>query len=259
MGITLFGQLLVCRVSVPLVMMFTKKVCLIGFLALLVTTFFDACVARKKDKEECNTSCGRIQSIRHPFRLKGDPSRCGSHKHELSCEDNGTALYLHFLNLKYYVLNISYADQYDFSSASDEYDRPLAFIQLVDVNVARNESCVIPRYPAQFPCQYYSYEITYYTTLVKCTEPVYSPRYIEASPCINSSSATPKTYYYFLASDSVVSDIRESCIVQADIPTSFYDQPPNKTSIEDIHRGFQVGVELTVQRYPCYYLPWFAR
>ncbi|ESW33173.1 hypothetical protein PHAVU_001G048800 [Phaseolus vulgaris] len=52
------------------------------------------------------SSCGKITNINHPFRLKGDPEKCGEKRYELGCENNVTVLYLY--SAQYHVQSINY-------------------------------------------------------------------------------------------------------------------------------------------------------
>ncbi|KAK8473055.1 hypothetical protein PHAVU_001G048701 [Phaseolus vulgaris] len=52
------------------------------------------------------SSCGKISNISYPFRLKGDPEKCGEERYELGCENNVTVLYLY--SAKYHVQSINY-------------------------------------------------------------------------------------------------------------------------------------------------------
>ncbi|ONI31543.1 hypothetical protein PRUPE_1G319100 [Prunus persica] len=82
--------------------------------------------ARYHKQANCSRSCGEIQNIKYPFRLKGDPSGCGDPDYEFSCVDDRTILEI--FPGKFYVHNISYNDQ---------------ILRLVDVNFA-NGSCSLP-------------------------------------------------------------------------------------------------------------------
>ncbi|PQM34322.1 uncharacterized protein Pyn_30626 [Prunus yedoensis var. nudiflora] len=79
--------------------------------------------ARYHKQANCSTSCGEIQNIKYPFRLKGDPSGCRDPDYEFSCVDDRTILEI--FPGKFYVHNISNNDQ---------------ILRLVDVNFA-NGSC----------------------------------------------------------------------------------------------------------------------
>ncbi|XP_062147196.1 LEAF RUST 10 DISEASE-RESISTANCE LOCUS RECEPTOR-LIKE PROTEIN KINASE-like 2.7 [Alnus glutinosa] len=75
------------------------------------------------------SSCGNIDNISYPFRLKGDPPICGDQRYNLSCENNQTVLYLYAG--KYYVQEINYS---------------LYTIRVVDPGIQKDNYSSIPRY-----------------------------------------------------------------------------------------------------------------
>ncbi|KAB1206255.1 hypothetical protein CJ030_MR7G014400 [Morella rubra] len=81
-----------------------------------------------KDRQPCAPSCGNI-TIRYPFRLKGDPAKCGDHRYNLSCENNQSVLYLDAG--KYFVREINYT---------------VYTIRLVDSGIQEDNHSFIPRY-----------------------------------------------------------------------------------------------------------------
>ncbi|KAJ7959318.1 putative Kinase [Quillaja saponaria] len=80
----------------------------IYFISTLLLTFFliqEPCFAKKN--QTCNpSSCGTLHNIRFPFRLKGDPKRCGLRRYELTCEDDVPVLALY--SGKFNVQSINY-------------------------------------------------------------------------------------------------------------------------------------------------------
>ncbi|PQM34324.1 uncharacterized protein Pyn_30628 [Prunus yedoensis var. nudiflora] len=96
--------------------------------SLLIFLTFIKAEARNYKQVCSSSSCGEINNISYPFRLRGDPSGCGDPDYELSCVNNKTILEI--FPGKYYVKNISYEDQ---------------ILRLVDVNFANaNRSCSLP-------------------------------------------------------------------------------------------------------------------
>ncbi|XP_024197399.1 uncharacterized protein LOC112200603 [Rosa chinensis] len=93
----------------------------------VLTSLFFLAVQARSHKPGCASSCGDIENISYPFRLKVDPVGCGDPDYELSCVNNKTILEI--FPGKYYVKNISY----------DEH-----IIRLVDVNFADRSSCSLP-------------------------------------------------------------------------------------------------------------------
>ncbi|CAL8995052.1 unnamed protein product [Prunus brigantina] len=105
----------------------SKTASTILYSLLIFLTFIK--VEARNYKQVCSSSsCGEINNISYPFRLRGDPSGCGDPDYELSCVNNKTILEI--FPGKYYVKNISYEDQ---------------VLRLVDVNFANaNRSCSLP-------------------------------------------------------------------------------------------------------------------
>ncbi|XP_008243304.1 PREDICTED: uncharacterized protein LOC103341540 [Prunus mume] len=105
----------------------SKTASTILYSILIFLTFIK--VEARNYKQVCSSSsCGEINNISYPFRLRGDPSGCGDPDYELSCVNNKTILEI--FPGKYYVKNISYEDQ---------------VLRLVDVNFANaNRSCSLP-------------------------------------------------------------------------------------------------------------------
>ncbi|KAJ8536870.1 hypothetical protein K7X08_035271 [Anisodus acutangulus] len=52
------------------------------------------------------SSCGDIQEITSPFRLRTDPEHCGTNGYELDCQNNQTVL--NYKSRKFYVQEINY-------------------------------------------------------------------------------------------------------------------------------------------------------
>ncbi|XVF12649.1 hypothetical protein REPUB_Repub08aG0137200 [Reevesia pubescens] len=108
-------------------MMLRAKLYLFGFLALTLSLFPDACIARSGKTKHCSPSlCGNVY-ISHPFRLKGQPRGCGDSGYELECEKNRTTFPMKYGN--FHVLDISYVNQ---------------TLRLVDASLDK-ENCSIPR------------------------------------------------------------------------------------------------------------------
>ncbi|RVW91822.1 Rust resistance kinase Lr10 [Vitis vinifera] len=87
-----------------LMMLREAKLVGVGLITLLHFSFLSFCAA--SENQRCRpSSCGDIQNISIPFRLKGDPLGCGhpDPAYELVCENNRTILYG-----KYYVEEINY-------------------------------------------------------------------------------------------------------------------------------------------------------
>ncbi|TKY56147.1 Receptor protein kinase [Spatholobus suberectus] len=75
-------------------------------LAITILLFLQTCAAASPIHDCPASSCGGIPNISYPFRLRGDPLRCGDKRYELVCENNATVLTL--FSGKYHVREIDY-------------------------------------------------------------------------------------------------------------------------------------------------------
>ncbi|EOY13495.1 PR5-like receptor kinase [Theobroma cacao] len=187
--------------------MLRAKLPLFGLLALALSLFPDACIARGKHKHCDFSFCGNI-NITYPFRLKSQPHRCGYNELELVCENNRTIFPMKYGN--FYVQHLSYSDK---------------TIQLLDVSLG-NDNCSIPHssYPWYTP---FAKELHLYRTtteysvmyLINCTTQINnSSVYIDAFRCTNTPSSSQPPYFYFLDENTAPSDFHESCTVEAQVP-----------------------------------------
>ncbi|KAJ7959314.1 Receptor-like protein kinase [Quillaja saponaria] len=95
--------------------MFTDKSCFAaGLIPLVILVLLQllqgSCHAQNYDSPDfCanySSSCGKIENVSYPFRLKGDPESCGDKRCELVCENHVTVQYMN--SRKYYVQAINY-------------------------------------------------------------------------------------------------------------------------------------------------------
>ncbi|KAF5947551.1 hypothetical protein HYC85_013508 [Camellia sinensis] len=105
-----------------------------GYIATLVVhvhlLFCVNCDTNNQNQQQLlhKNSCGDIDNIGFPFRLKFDPlDTCGDKNFELECENNRTVLYLY--SVKYYVQAINYSSQ---------------VISVVDAGIQRNSCSSLP-------------------------------------------------------------------------------------------------------------------
>ncbi|KAL1060868.1 hypothetical protein V6Z11_1Z063000 [Gossypium hirsutum] len=163
--------------------MLRPRLVLFSIFALTLSLSPDVSDGRAGKSNHCGPSlCGHV-NIRHPFRLKGQPRRCGDRRFELECKRNSTSFPMKYGN--FYVLNISYVDR---------------TLRLVDVSLV-DENCSIPRSSIVYSPYSYQEHINYgrHTMyLVKCTTRMKSSSvYVDASRCPTNSSSSPWTYFYF--------------------------------------------------------------
>lgn len=64
----------------------------------------------KINQYNCTSSCGHLQNISFPFRVKGDPENCGDKRYELDCENNNITTLSLSSSAKYYVQAIDYTN-----------------------------------------------------------------------------------------------------------------------------------------------------
>ncbi|KAF6140845.1 hypothetical protein GIB67_042258 [Kingdonia uniflora] len=220
-------------------------------LAIFLALSFKDCDAKRP--EHCNpSSCGNLQNISYPFRLKEDPYRCGDRRYELSCENNRTVLYLY--SGKYYVHSISY---------------PNRTIQVVDPGLESKNCSSLPHYPLsrnnfsiEDPYQFAFYPFSDYAyangiALVNCPFPIKSPEYVDTAPCINGTTNSSHLYSYVVLGDMTVFDLKDSCRISMSIYNSlgfsYSDLSKNiqNLSFYDIHQRLLIGLELTWFRVDC--------
>ncbi|XVE64370.1 hypothetical protein DITRI_Ditri07aG0095500 [Diplodiscus trichospermus] len=199
-------------------------------LALTFSLYPDACIAIRHHIHCGPSFCGNI-SISYPFRLKDQPRRCGYPMFELECEKNRTLFHVKHGNFYYgnfYVLDISYVDQ---------------TLRLLDASLDK-ENCSIPRNTIPFDIDYQDGDLwSNVTYLVNCTMKMNSSVYIDASRCRTDGFTSPRTYFYFLGSDTGISDINRSCTIEAQIPFTLFNISGLSTS--DIYKDLSKGVQLS--------------
>ncbi|RVW57745.1 Rust resistance kinase Lr10 [Vitis vinifera] len=184
------------------------------------------------------SSCGHIRNISNPFRLKGDPSRCGDPDpaYELVCENNRTILYG-----KYYVTEINY----------DNYT-----IRVVVPGLEKGKCFSTPPYSLTL------YDVDQFRpdghnaiVLMNCTRPVISDRnYIRITPCntsTNGSSFSSQSYAYALVGDSKqVRDLPYSCTFGITVITDKFQAGSESpiSSMSDLQEMLLMGIELSFRR-----------
>ncbi|XP_004498418.3 rust resistance kinase Lr10-like isoform X1 [Cicer arietinum] len=221
------------------------------------------------------SSCGKMRNIKHPFRLKSDPTRCGDKRYELSCENNMTMLTL--FEGKYYVKEINYKNY---------------TIRLVDPAIEEGTDCSsMPRYylyasnftsnynPSYLGDQYRTFQnriietADYFEYLeseelpmfqhviyMNCSNPVRDdPVYADTASCVKLNS---EGYVYAIAGDLKVQNTKDDCHVEVVAAISFsdfnyshyggaWDIPNRKFSYGEIHRMLVGGFEVSWMSGPC--------
>jgi len=217
-----------------------------GLLVLIVVLglVHEASSANDSHEHHCPpSSCGNINNISYPFRLKGDPPICGDQRYNLSCENNQTVLYLYAG--KYYVQEIDY---------------DLYTIRVVDPGIQKDNYSSIPRYflnhynfssgdpytlsypdkvnvfcnnsDQKRPIKYLFFNARMPETgvvWVMCERPMISESYFDMSTCFstgvdssNSSLLHSKSYrYVHVLYYGSLQNLGDSCQIEQMFPTAY--------------------------------------
>ncbi|RVW91825.1 Rust resistance kinase Lr10 [Vitis vinifera] len=188
-----------------LMMLREAKLLGVGLITLLHFSFLSFCAA--SENQRCRpSSCGDIQNISIPFRLKGDPLGCGhpDPAYELVCENNHTILYG-----KYYVEEINYHNY---------------TIRIIVAGLEKSNCFSLPLYSLTIDDLYgYEYPVELETVvLMNCARPIFDPYYIPIVPCnrTNATFSSSQPYAYALAADYMqVRDLPYSCTIGMTVVT----------------------------------------
>lgn len=234
----------------------SKQIFCIYFL-LFFCLRISSCIARHKNYRNnpacVPSSCGNLNNIAFPFRLKTDPKNCGHSDFELDCQNNHTILTLN--SKKFRVQAITYNN---FS------------IRVVDPGLDNDNSCSFPAYSSilydDIPSSvynifyYYDNQLNDYNVIVafiKCLKPVKSSRYVNNSACSSSTNAisnSSRVYSYVAVGGEtmMVSDLEDSCGVERFTKVS--KRAPIRDSgntLKSIHELLAYGFEMTWYRVLC--------
>ncbi|KAK2453252.1 rust resistance kinase Lr10 [Trifolium repens] len=198
------------------------------------------------------SSCGEITNIKHPFRLKNDPTTCGDPRYELSCENNKTTLAL--FSGKYCVKSINYKNY---------------TIRLVDPGIEDGDCSSIPQYflttsnftsyynnhyhrdPYEVGDQYRLGHIIY----LNCSKPVKNdPMYVETSPCVKWNS---KGHVYAITGDIKTGSLNVGCQVKLVAMSSASAFKPNLLD-NDIRQNYSY-LEIHAMLSFGFYVSWIRR
>ncbi|XP_027940224.1 rust resistance kinase Lr10-like [Vigna unguiculata] len=215
-------------------------------LLLLVQTSHAGCLP---------SSCGKISYISYPFRLKGDPEKCGDERYELGCENNVTLLYLY--SAKYHVEAINYKNY---------------TVRVVDPALQLHNCSSLPLRSisrSNFSHTYSkSYTYTYssdpyqaglrahskweslsfeHIVFLSCNHSVReNGKYVGSGECVKWDS---KGYAYAVVGDLKAEDLEVGCDVKLVAPTSLWSF--NNHSYASMHRALAYGFEISCQNLAC--------
>ncbi|KAK9293292.1 hypothetical protein L1049_021284 [Liquidambar formosana] len=213
--------------------MSTAGLVLVGLMSLVLALFPEDCTGR----QHCHPfSCGDMHTIRHPFRLHGDPRNCGDPYHELACENNRTVIDSGWIPAAYYyVQEINYVNK---------------TMRVVTVASLDKDNCFFPRYSLSaaaesFPCPYSLHPTSYGIFFMNCAKVVKSPGFVDVSTTCINNSFTPKnsSYYYAFYGHLLASDVPELCAIEGELPSLFSNTTCR--SISDIHQQLLKGFDLS--------------
>ncbi|RDX99908.1 Rust resistance kinase Lr10, partial [Mucuna pruriens] len=239
--------------------------------ALLVMMVFlvqQICATNEQDHACPPSSCGKLINITYPFRLRGDPERCGDKRYELACENNVTVLYLY--SGKYHVQAINYnnftirvvdpgvqqpncsslpryflsrsnfSDTYDYTMVNDtdpyqasqeRLSQPQQIFNKISFSVIQGEL------------------VFQHIVFLNCSYPVSdNSKYVDTASCVNWQS---KGYIYAIAGDLKAEDIEVDCHVKLVTPTSWWGLDTNKYSYTAMYRALVYGFEISWMHLAC--------
>ncbi|KAJ9679844.1 hypothetical protein PVL29_021679 [Vitis rotundifolia] len=211
-------------------------------LGLLLLHFYFFSICASTENQACNSSCGDIPIIRHPFRLKHDPSSCRipDPGFELVCENNHTILYG-----KYYVTQINYHNH---------------TVRIVTPGVRKGHCFSYPLHSLrtrEISCPYSPPKEWNSVVFMNCTRPISAHNYIQITPCDsnNGSSFSSETYAYALVGDSlkVRDNIQYSCTIGLTVIAQIWKgvSEPRNRSMSNLQENLLMGLELSYSPVNC--------
>ena len=189
------------------------------------------------------SSCGKITDIHYPFRLKGDPEKCGKKRYELGCENNVTVLYLN--SAQYHVDAINY----------NNYT-----VRVVDTSLQPHNCSSLPLRSlsrSNFSDTYAYYTDPYqagvkavenweslifeHIVYLNCNHSVReNGKYVESGECVKWDS---KGYAYAIGGNLKAEDFEVGCEVKLVAPTSF--RTLDNHSYTAMHSALAYGFEIS--------------
>ncbi|XP_009609372.1 rust resistance kinase Lr10-like [Nicotiana tomentosiformis] len=217
------------------------------FLTFLTILIFCEAPFAEQNQQCVPSSCGHIQNISYPFRLKTDPKHCGDEKYELSCEENRAKLYGYasgFGSMNYYVQAINYDN---------------STIRIVDSDI-REDLCSLPQQQyygdSSIPSIFETYKrsngilLAKPITIFSCPFAINYPGIVEITNCLNRSYASNtsfellKGHTYATMAKLLPSDLRVGCTIDLMLMTSWHTEDA-RISILDLHNALAYGFELS--------------
>ncbi|KAI3440986.1 GRAM domain-containing protein [Psidium guajava] len=209
-------------------------------LLLLLLVLLHQSFSTAAENNQCTTSCGEIENISYPFRLKGYPKVCGNPNYELACKNNRAVLDFH--PGKYYVRYIDYTNY---------------TIRVVDAGLQEGNCSSLPlrSYYQDHLDLYNNWEYEFYgrklsktVSIVKCTKAVDSQFYVDASSCLDgvkfvNYSSTRRRAYAMV--DANVSYVETACTIEFMAMIPWWVDGNDLLSYAQIHEQMVYGFELS--------------
>ncbi|KAF7846917.1 hypothetical protein BT93_L3592 [Corymbia citriodora subsp. variegata] len=175
------------------------------------------------------STCGEVDNIRYPFRLKDDPKGCGDSRFELACEDNRTVL--SFFSGRYHVKSINPL----YLEGSITWDS--GQLEVVDVGLRKSNCSSLPLY--------------------QLMPFIYSDGEDAISSMANYGPYLPG-YYSYAFIGTMASEIEDFCTITMSIPVGYYlwdeivafSQENLTISYNDIHNVMADGFNLSYSVLP---------
>ncbi|KAL1551294.1 hypothetical protein AAHA92_19155 [Salvia divinorum] len=218
------------------------------FMILSLLSLLESCDAK------CTpSSCGTVHNIGYPFRLKGDPKKCGDPRFKLACENNVASIILN--SHKYYVKAINYSQTFLYDNST---------IRLVDASLNNDNICSFPTYYEYAPNFTFAnanslpYLIPVYPSdsyddkplpinFISCPKPlINSSLFTDITAHCGSNSSHHHRYSYVKVGHMKVSEMPHTC---GDvIVMTFWDfKNLSNVSLLEIHEALLYGFEFTIR------------
>lgn len=177
------------------------------------------------------SSCGEIQNISYPFRLKTDPTNCGDLGYELSCVNNKTIL--RFQEGNYFIKKINYT---------------VNLIRVVDIKFANvNRSCNLPSGHIQSESEldvdfYYHGTVNHsYVAFLNCSENITLPNFIRV-PCFSRNDSFVYAMHYDSYLNEKINNL--SCKTISVTPVDNIEDDQKPASYDDVLMLLRSGFDL---------------
>ncbi|KAG6429900.1 hypothetical protein SASPL_107956 [Salvia splendens] len=202
------------------------------------------------------SSCGNLHNIGYPFRLKGDPKKCGNPRFELACENNVTSLSLN--SHKYYVKAINSTKTFLFYNST---------IRLVDASINKDNICSFPTYSPYthnftypfaldnpdlipvYPSDPYNNDKPFPINFISCPNRLSnsSLNFTDITAhCSGSNSSHHHRYAYVKVGRMKVSEMPHTCKSGVMVMTFWDFKNLSNVSLSEIHEALLYGFEFTV-------------